>query len=134
MLSVADVERKYNNKEYNTSAPYPDFPSYRDDYVFDEELSVKRNRELVIEHNNKRREMIRAYREDQNRCTKQLINDSVEAVANDNLNFFKSRDKAINISRKIVDYVWEESHATMSDYFSNLNEISDLVGSILQDL
>ncbi len=48
-MDIEAIREKYNNREYNHNIEYG--KKLPENYVFDEELSVKCNREMVAEHN-----------------------------------------------------------------------------------
>lgn len=50
-MDINDIRKKFNDGGYTVKMNIPN--KVADNYVFDEELSVKKNRELIIEHNKK---------------------------------------------------------------------------------
>ena len=53
------IDELYNNisvGQYDSSMPYPSGKRYPEDHVFDEEKSVRWNREKVAEENKKRQQ------------------------------------------------------------------------------
>ena len=51
-LHITEIREQYNNGHYTYKDPIGrDKTRLPENYIFDENLSVKRNRELVIEHN-----------------------------------------------------------------------------------
>lgn len=58
------AEEIYNNiraRKYGSSVPFPSEKSYPKGYIFDEEKSVRWNREKVIEENNIRQQKLADY-------------------------------------------------------------------------
>lgn len=59
------IDELYNNisaGRYDSSMPYPSGKRYPEDHVFDEEKSVRWNREKVAEENKKRQQDLADYR------------------------------------------------------------------------
>lgn len=58
-LDINTIRDNYNTGKYSVGYNYPgevkeaDLKKLSQDYIFDENLSVKRNRETVIEHNDR---------------------------------------------------------------------------------
>lgn len=50
---VEDVREKFKNGGYDFNEPRSKTKKLKPEHIFDEDLSVKKNREMVIEHNNK---------------------------------------------------------------------------------
>jgi hypothetical protein len=78
-MELIEIRDKYNAGYYTYS--HPEIPNkVREDHVFDEDLSVKRNRELAIEHNQKVDELRKEAREKQNMLHWQLTEDVINYI------------------------------------------------------
>ena len=92
-------------------------------YIFDEELSVKRNREMVAEHNAKvDAERAAAYAQ-QAELNKKLAHD-VRCYITENYNL------SYTVAAKIEKFCYQEKHSYMCDYFSYIDTIAELVDDI----
>lgn len=85
-MILTEIREKYNKGDYTYRKS--DIPKKVPvDYVFDENLSVKRNRELVIEHNKRIDEMYAEAQKKQNMLHWQLTDDVINyIIENYNLN------------------------------------------------
>lgn len=54
-MEIKEIYNKYNNGDYSCKMAVPQF--VEENHVFDENLSVKQNREMVREHNERVIEM-----------------------------------------------------------------------------
>jgi hypothetical protein len=121
-MYIDEIRANYNAGHYDYKIDIP--KKVPDGYVFDENLSVKRNRELVVEHN-KRVTKLRA-----------------EKVEKQTELFFKLREDVIdyiteeyNLTRaqaeKVEAFTYTEKHSFMCDYFSFIDTFADFAESIL---
>ena len=92
---------------------------YPDGFVFDEDLSVKKNRELVQDHNNQVRSKKKEYRQLSEKLFRQLRDDVIEYIMS-TYSFNKVR------AQKIEEFVYASKHSYMYDYFLYIDEIADL--------
>ena len=97
----------------------------REDYVFDENLSVKQNREMAIEHNKNVDVMRREICERQNALSAKLTNDVVHYI-------IETYNVSKVVANKIERFVYNEKHAFMCDYFSYIDVIADLVEEAIE--
>lgn len=95
-----------------------------DDYIFDEELSVRRNRELVKEHNDN----VARLRKDANRIQgeldKRFTYDIVKYIMD---NYCLNEAQA----RKVESFVYQEHHSYMGDYFIYIDTFAEFAESLL---
>ena len=80
------------------------------DYVFDENLSVKKNREMVQEHNKKEQEKHREYWEELDKIYNDFLNDCVLAIRNE-------FDLPLTLCQNIVKYAKNNDYSTTKEYF-----------------
>lgn len=116
-MSISEIERKYNDGEYTISVP--DIKRLPDWHVFDENKSVKWNREAVAEYNklaNKQREEAIKLRAKKN---SQFHMDICDYICHE-------YNLSMRQAELIENYVYEEKHSCMSDYFIAIDEIAEL--------
>jgi hypothetical protein len=77
-MDINEIRNKYNAGEYSYKADIP--KKVKPDHVFDEELSVKRNRELVQEHNDNVDRLWRNKTRIQNELNERLTYDVVVCI------------------------------------------------------
>ncbi len=122
MMDINEIRAKYNNGDYTYKVDIPKkLPA---DYVFDEELSVKRNRELVQEHNDNADLM----RKDKNRIQRELdrrFTYDVVVYIMENYGLTESQAKTVE------DFVYQEHHSFMSDYFSYIDTFADFASNLV---
>ena len=93
-------------------------------YVFDENLSVKRNREMVEEHNANVERLKEEKWHIQGELSRKLTNDVVEYLMG-------TYDFTRKQAERVQSYVYTEKHSFMGDYFSAIDEIADMVRDVL---
>jgi hypothetical protein len=93
--------------------------------VFDEELSVKRNRELAQEHNDSVDQMYRERNKKQGELDNQLTDDIVEYI----MAYYDLTEKQ---ARMVQNFVYQEHHAFMGDYFSYIDTYADFAFMLLE--
>lgn len=120
MKSIYHVRIDYENGEYDNKIPYPRKSKLKEDHVFDENKSVKWNREEVVRYNKSVDEERIKYREETNRLSAKLHDDIINALVNE-YNFTK------NQANKIYDYAYMHWHSCMSDFLNNLEELCELI-------
>jgi hypothetical protein len=122
-MDIEEIRTKYNTGEYKYKVNIPaKVPLY---HVFDEELSVKRNRELAEEHNAKVDAIVAEKYENQKRLDEQFIHDVLDYLVNDcGLN--------LRQARVIESFTFQEHHSFMSDYFSYIDTYADLAKELLE--
>ncbi len=121
-MNITTIVEKYRNGDYNHNIKYGN--RVADNYVFDEELSVKRNREMVAEHNARvEAEKKEAYAK-QAELDKQLANDVTCYITE---NYYVNHQVASKIER----FCYERWHSNVYDYLSQIDTIAEFVDSIL---
>ena len=121
-MDIRTIVEKYRNGDYNHNIKYGNKVS--ENYVFDEELSVKRNREMVAEHNARvKAERDAAYAK-QAELDKKLAND-VRYYITENYNL------SYTVATKIERFCYEYWHSNVYDYLSHIDTIADFVEDII---
>lgn len=130
-LHISDIRDNYDKGLYSVSH-YAEFKDMLDlvklpsNHVFDEELSVKRNREMVEEYNQDIENKRKIKLEKQTELDKQLTDDVVEYIKE----YYELTDRQARI---VEGWVYREKHAFMCDYFSSIDtfaELADLLVNI----
>lgn len=122
-MDIAEIRDNYNNGYYTCQMKIP--TRVKDNHVFDENLSVKRNREMVMEHNKEVENIKKEKMNKQAELHKQLTNDVVEYIVD---SYDISREQACIVER----FVYMEKHSFMCDYFSWIDEVSQMVEEIVR--
>lgn len=121
-FDIDEIRNKYNAGEYTYKVEIP--KKVKPDHVFDEELSVRRNRELVIEHNDKVDQMQRDKNRKQTELSEKLTTDVVEYI----MAYYDLNERQARI---LENFVYQEYHSCMGDYFSNIDTLADLAFQLL---
>ena len=95
-----------------------------ENHVFDEELSVRRNREMAIEHNAKVEEERAAHYKRQSELDKRLKEDVIAYIL-DNYDLTPAQAKIVE------HWVYVEKHSYMMDYFSNIDVFAAFADEIV---
>lgn len=105
----------------------PDFRKVPGNYIFDEDKSVKWNREQVEQNHRAYDEAVKALNRLKNEAGNAFHNHVYDKIC-DEVGHDLTREKAI----KIYDYAYRESHAYgFSEIQSTLQELCELVSDIL---
>ena len=122
-MDISEIRNKYYSGGYTFKMDIP--KNVWDDHVFDEELSVKRNRELAKEHNAEVARLTKYKKERQIELDKQFTYDVVVyLMAYHSL----TEEKA----RLVESFVYKEWHSCMSDYFCYIDEVGELAFELLR--
>lgn len=128
-LHISDIQENYDTGKYSVGYNYPgEFPEdvmkkLPADHVFDEELSVKRNREMVIEHNDK---------VDQLRVRKRSLQADLDRkLTEDVVKYIEENYDLTSAQARIVEmWVYREKHSFMGDYFSSIDTFAEFADDI----
>jgi hypothetical protein len=128
-LHISDIKEDYDTGKYSIGYNYPgEFPEdamkkLPADYVFDEDLSVKRNREMVIEHNDKVEQL---------RTRKRALQADLDIkLTEDVVKYIEENYDLTSAQARIVEmWVYREKHAFMSDYFDNIDTFAEFADDI----
>ena len=93
-------------------------------YIFDEDLSVKRNRELVQEHNDNVDRLWRYQTRIQGELNERLTYDVVVYMM-ENYSLTERRAKIVE------NFVYQHYHSSMNDYFGYIDTFAELAESLL---
>jgi len=122
-LDIDEIIVNYNKGVYTYKADIP--KKVKPDHVFDEELSVKRNRELAQEHNDN---VDRLWR-DKNRIQHELD----ERLTYDVVVYMMENYDLTERQAKIVEnFVYQHYHSYMSDYFGYIDTFADLANDLVK--
>lgn len=121
-MDISEIRGKYDAGDYYCRRSVPKKVSL--DCVFDEELSVRRNRELAIEHNNNVDRMRQEKVEKQRELDQKLTDDVVEYI----MAYYNLTNRQARILEK---FVYQEYHSCMGDYFSYIDTLADFAYDIV---
>lgn len=122
-MDISEIRSKYNNGDYTTHMDIP--AKVKNNHVFDEELSVKRNREMVEEHNKKVDELRAEKTREQEKRNKQLVNDVVAYIMD-------CYDMNEEQARIVERFVYCNYHSAMCDYFSSIDNVAEMVEKVIE--
>ena len=122
-MNISDIRKKFNDGEYTVKMDIPNKVS--ENHVFDEELSVKKNREMVIDHNRKVDEMRKQKNDNQAELSRKFTYDIIQHILN---NYDVSETQA----RIIEAFVYNERHSSMTDYFSYIDTLCAMIEEVLK--
>ena len=121
-MDINEIRAKYDAGDYTDKTPIP--KKISEHHVFDEELSIKRNRELIKEHNEKVDKLREEAQKKQNMLHWQLTDDVIKYIT-DNYNLSEPQARAVE------RFVYQEHHAFMCDYFSNIDTFADFASELI---
>ena len=121
-MDITEIRQKYDSGYYTYKADIP--KKVWDDHVFDEELSVKRNREMAIERNKKVDELQAEAKKKQNLLHWQLTEDVIGYITE---NYYLNEVQA----RKVERFVYQEHHSFMCDYFSYIDTYASFASDLI---
>ena len=119
---ISKIHKDYIDGKYKYDMDIPKKVS--ENYVFDENLSVKRNKEMVKEHNAKIDEM-RCHKCKESAKLDRQFHDDVAAYIMGSCNMNKKQAEIIEI------YVYAQKHTHMPDYFSAIDDVADMVEKVI---
>lgn len=122
-MNIAEICKKYDKGDYTYKSPVI-LNKVSDNHVFDENLSVKRNRELAIEHNKHVDEMHAEAQKKQNMLYWQLTDAVIKYIVE---NYTLTEVQA----RQVERFVYSEHHAFMHDYFSYIDTYAAFAEELL---
>lgn len=125
MHSFNQIKRKYDAGEYK--AEKPSIFKLRENYVFDEDLSVRKNRELVEEHNQRVYAAWREYNANEGIAKQKLEDDLIEAIIQ-----CSEIDIKKETAKVIYDFAYREYHSGgLSEIITGLYDVIDFAKNIL---
>ena len=123
-MDIFEIRDKYLNGDYDFKLDIPKKVS--EHHVFDEDLSVKRNRELVVEHNAEVDRLHRYKRERQGDLDKRLAYDVEKYI----IDQYGLTAKQASIIESFVQYHY---HSCMSDYFSYIDTYAEFATKLVNN-
>lgn len=121
-MDISEIRAAWDAGEYYVKMDIPD--KVREGHVFDENLSVKRNREMVEEHNAN----VKRMQDEKWRKQAELSNKLTEDVVKYLMGAYDFNRKQ---AERFQSYVYIEKHSYMGDYFSAIDELADMVRDVL---
>lgn len=115
--SLGEIISDFSAGAYNSALPYPT-GKFRENHVFDEEQSIKWNKEEVVRRNNEYEQQRNEYRDDKNRLEKLLKDDMVYNLVYD---FDLNQEQA----EYTYDIAYAEKHSSMTDVFYYAVELAE---------
>ena len=122
MMTLSEITKNYYEGWYSYEMEIP--KKVWENHIFDEDLSVKRNREMVKEHNDNVDRLNKETRQKQNELDLKLKNDIIKYLVEEYL-FSET------VAEKVEAFVSEKYHSFMSDYFSNIDDYAMFIRNIL---
>lgn len=122
-MDINDIAKKYDKGLYMASSKSIP-PKVSQFHIFDENLSVKQNHEMVAEHNNMVDELRKENSKKQSELNRQLETDIIDYIV-DNYNL--SRQQASTVE----SFVYREKHAFMCDYFAAIDEYAEFAETLI---
>ena len=121
-MDITEIRDKYKNKGYSYEVKIP--KRLAEDYIFDENLTVKRNREMVAEHNQKVNNIREEAKRKQNELYQQLTEDVVTYI-------YINYNLSVPQARKVESYVYDQYHSCMYDYFEHIDIIAEFTEQVV---
>lgn len=121
---IETIRADYEAGRYTYTDNVPRMSKVAENHIFDENLSVKQNREMVAEHNRKVVEQSKHRMHEQAILDAQLTQDVVDYLVGA---YYFSQD----VAKKVQEYAYTERHSSMYDYFNYLDEIAYLVSDCM---
>ena len=122
-MDISEIRNKWYNGFYYSKIAVP--VKVRSDHVFDENLSVKRNREMAAEHNEKAEAIKKASLAEQAELYNQFTNDVVAYIVD-------SYDISEEQARIVEGFVYTHKHHAMCDYFSFIDEAAEMAERVVE--
>ena len=122
-MNISDIRKKFHEGGYTVCMDIPSKVS--DSHVFDEDLSVKQNRQMVVEHNAKVDQLRQQKNDRQNELSRQLSNDVIRYILD-------NYDIAETQARIVETFIYQEKHSSMTDYFSYIDSLCQMVEEVLK--
>ena len=122
-LDIDEIKVNYNKGVYTYKVDIP--KKVKPDHVFDEELSVKRNRELAQEHNDNVDRLWRNKNRIQGELNERLTYDVVVYM-------MENYDLTEQQAKIVENFVYQHYHSSMSDYFGYIDTYADFAFMLVE--
>ena len=124
-MDISDIKKRWDEGYYTVKFGDFNVNTLPENHIFDENLSVKENREMVRQHNiasdARNKEYIR------------LRNAKFLELRQDICNYIVATyNLSMPQAEKLEAYVYTEKHSYMCDYFIAIDELAELVENIIQ--
>lgn len=122
--SIDEISNAFVNNFYEPLQEYPGHRKFSEKHVFDDEKSVKWNREEVERQNEQLKQRKMEWDSEKSRLNAKLQNDCVQIL---------KEDYGLNEAQaeKLYGHVFQEHHSYMHDFFIHLEEIAGVTKEIL---
>jgi hypothetical protein len=125
VLHIGDIRKLYNEGHYTyKDLANRDVRRLPEDYVFDENLSVKRNREMVKAHNDEVEHLKRIKLDRQSDLDRKLTEDVVAYIV-------EYYDLTEAQARLTEQWVYCEKHSFMGDYFASIDTFAEFADTLV---
>lgn len=121
MMTLTEIYDAYRNGEYNYTGEV--IKPVADGHIFDENLSVKRNREMVEEQH----ELAKASRtlyQAESAALDRKLNDDIEAA------LMEEYEITAPVAALVRGYAYQQWHSCMHDMFANLPELAEFAEKV----
>ena len=124
-MYLSEVLEKYNNKDYELKESRPKKNKFKADYIFDENKSVKWNKEKVIEENEKITNEIKEYDNKRHALQQSLDKDIIIAIEQEfNLNHEQASE--------LFSYGYREWHSGgIHEVISGISDLGNTIKKII---
>ena len=122
-MDIVEIKKRHNNGEYMVQMEIP--AKVPEHYVFDENLTVKQNREMVVKHNQQVEEKKKERSARQQELSRKFTSDVINYIIT---NYDISETQA----RILEAFVYKERESNMSDYFTYIDTVGVMVEEILK--
>ena len=127
-MSIEEIYNNISAGQYDASVPYPSVKRYPKDHIFDEEKSVRWNREKAAGETNKRQQKLADYRAS--------VLTGEDAFRSDVLSFIESEyDLNKSQARAVFSLAYEQGHsAGFEEVLTHVQSFGSLASDIIRML
>ena len=120
--TIEEIRRDWNNGQYVCHMDIP--AKLPENHIFDENLTIKANREKIAQHNQIVADKKREKMEKNAELSRQLTRDVVAYI----MDTYELNEAQACI---VESYVYTEKHSFMGDYFSAIDSVAEMAESIV---
>lgn len=107
VLTIEEIRERLNEGYYDCKVPFPDFKGrLKPDHIINEDWSIKKNREMVKEHNEKINNSYKEYNDESRRVSKLFKDDCIKAIKNGSIIKFDDNQAGI-----VFNKAYEHGHS-----------------------